>query len=544
MADFVNPNFLGDLNDFRYRYSTPIVAGLAADCTAMEKRQSIKKLFVLQKILDPFVFRLDLDQDRQEQRVTRSKPQYGSLAPSEKREFTIKCNLTKFQIELYMNILHLHGFIDHRAPGEAANRVIERLHELLLVVNHPATLLSRIEHYKQSGSVSAPENSTAKTQKTKTGGGSSADPIVLDDDDDGVSDDDLNESLDEEEPILPISLGGITQNPKALEDDEELIDYATSIKDLLSSQLQTPEEKSFKVTVLMEIIRHSKRLNDKVLVFSRSIPTLDFLEAVLTANTITYRRLCGNTPASERQHVIDDFNTDPSIDVFLISINVGCLGVNCQSANRVVLFDAGWNPSNDEQAIARAHRFGQSKTVYVYRLYAYGTIEDTLYKLNLKKLTLSKMVVDRKHTSAVFTKNELTQYFAPPILGESHLNPGFDYGDEVVNGLRDSMAGKVIEILDHCVLLEHFDQVLSEQEMAEASVNLAEELKRVQKNKEVPVPGTPQGHPPTQSEAITEEPMAPEQRQPSFDSNSDFESPRVKSLHHYSSSSKKHTPKE
>jgi len=88
--------------------------------------------------------------------------------------------------------------------------------------------------------------------------------------------------------------------------------------------------------------------------------------------------------------------------------------VNLVAASRVVIYDVGWNPSHDEQAVARSYRYGQKKPVFVYRLQTFGTWEDRIYKINIHKLALANRVVDKKNTVKAFTKMEMKTYFQPP----------------------------------------------------------------------------------------------------------------------------------
>lgn len=88
--------------------------------------------------------------------------------------------------------------------------------------------------------------------------------------------------------------------------------------------------------------------------------------------------------------------------------------MNLVSASRVVIYDVGWNPSHDEQAIARSYRYGQKKEVFVYRLQTFGTWEDRLYKLNIHKLGLANRVVDKKNPVKAFAKMDMKTYFQPP----------------------------------------------------------------------------------------------------------------------------------
>ena len=106
------------------------------------------------------------------------------------------------------------------------------------------------------------------------------------------------------------------------------------------------------------------------------------------------------------------------------------------SASRVIIFDVGWNPSHDEQAIARAFRYGQTRKVFVYRLHTFGTWEDKLYKTNLHKLGLSNRVVDKKNIFQAHSKTEMNMYFEPPPVPAS--NPQW-VSEENISALFDKV---------------------------------------------------------------------------------------------------------
>lgn len=150
---------------------------------------------------------------------------------------------------------------------------------------------------------------------------------------------------------------------------------------------------SSKMIVLDKLIVKYKRETKKMLIFSQFTEMLKLIEEFLTFRKIMHRKIDGATKARDRQNAIEAFNSNPEVfEIFLLSTKAGGLGINLTSANVVLIYDSDWNPQNDVQAIARAHRIGQKEEVKVYRLISKKTYEAEMYRRASKKLGLDQAV--------------------------------------------------------------------------------------------------------------------------------------------------------
>ncbi|XP_068537824.1 SWI/SNF-related matrix-associated actin-dependent regulator of chromatin subfamily A containing DEAD/H box 1 isoform X4 [Anas acuta] len=147
---------------------------------------------------------------------------------------------------------------------------------------------------------------------------------------------------------------------------------------------------SGKFRALERILSELKEKGDRVVLFSQFTMMLDILEVLLKHWQHKYIRLDGKTQISDRIHLIDQFNTDMGIFVFLLSTKAGGLGINLTSANVVILHDIDCNPYNDKQAEDRCHRVGQKREVKVIKLISKGTIEESMLKISQQKLKLEQ----------------------------------------------------------------------------------------------------------------------------------------------------------
>ncbi|KAK4043304.1 hypothetical protein C8A01DRAFT_13203 [Parachaetomium inaequale] len=171
--------------------------------------------------------------------------------------------------------------------------------------------------------------------------------------------------------------------------------------------------KSGKMAVVKSLLPMWKRLGHKTLLFSQGVQMLDIIEAFIQRlDNIKYLRMDGKTPVKQRQTLVDQFNTDPELDVFLLTTKVGGLGVNLTGANRVIIFDPDWNPSTDVQARERAWRLGQKREVTIYRLMTAGTIEEKIYHRQIFKQFLSNKVLKDPKQQTTFNLSDLHDLFS------------------------------------------------------------------------------------------------------------------------------------
>ncbi|KAI2615490.1 SNF2 family N-terminal domain-containing protein [Hypoxylon sp. NC1633] len=172
-------------------------------------------------------------------------------------------------------------------------------------------------------------------------------------------------------------------------------------------------KKSGKMQIVKALLQMWKRFQHKTLLFSQGVQMLNILEDfVKRLGYIKYLRMDGSTAIKDRQNLVDQFNNNPDIDLFLLTTKVGGLGVNLTGANRVIIFDPDWNPSTDIQARERAWRLGQKKDVTIYRLMTAGTIEEKMYHRQIYKQVLSDKVLKDPKSRGNFQLENLHDLFA------------------------------------------------------------------------------------------------------------------------------------
>ena len=149
----------------------------------------------------------------------------------------------------------------------------------------------------------------------------------------------------------------------------------------------------------------------RVLVFSQFTTMLDLLQEDLEARGLAHCRLDGST--RDRGAVVQRFQSDPAVPVFLISLKAGGVGLNLTGADTVIHFDPWWNPAVEDQATDRAHRIGQTRVVTSYKLITRGTVEEKILALQQKKRGLAEAMLTGEDA---FT-NSLTWEDIQELLG-------------------------------------------------------------------------------------------------------------------------------
>ncbi|XP_068553050.1 transcriptional regulator ATRX isoform X4 [Anas acuta] len=457
MVNFIKENLLGSIKEFRNRFINPIQNGQCADSTLVDVRVMKKRAHILYEMLAGCVQRKDYTA------LTKFLPP--------KYEYVLEVRMTPIQCKLYQYYLdHLTGVGsgNEGGRGKAGAKLFQDFQMLSRIWTHPWCLQLDYISKENKGyfdedslddfiasdsdetSMSLSSDDYAKKKKSKgkkmkkecssSGSGSDNDVEVIkvwNSRSRGGGEGNAEELVNNPPSVTKSDEGKPTSssNPGSPAPDW--------YKDFVTDADAEVLEHSGKMVLLFEILRMAEELGDKVLVFSQSLISLDLIEDFLElANrektdkdkapiykgegkwfrNIDYYRLDGSTTAQSRKKWAEEFNDETNVRgrLFIISTKAGSLGINLVAANRVIIFDASWNPSYDIQSIFRVYRFGQNKPVFVYRFLAQGTMEDKIYDRQVTKQSLSFRVVDQQQVERHFTMNELTELytFEPDLLDD------------------------------------------------------------------------------------------------------------------------------
>ncbi|XP_052027662.1 transcriptional regulator ATRX isoform X2 [Apodemus sylvaticus] len=506
MVNFIKENLLGSIKEFRNRFINPIQNGQCADSTMVDVRVMKKRAHILYEMLAGCVQRKDYTA------LTKFLPP--------KHEYVLAVRMTAIQCKLYQYYLdHLTGVGNSTegGRGKAGAKLFQDFQMLSRIWTHPWCLQLDYISKENKGyfdedsmdefiasdsdetSMSLSSDEYAKKKKTKgkkgrkdsssSGSGSDNDVEVIKvwnsrsrgggegNVDDTGNNPSVSLKLDESKTTS-------TSNPSSPAPDW--------YKDFVTDTDAEVLEHSGKMVLLFEILRMAEEIGDKVLVFSQSLISLDLIEDFLELasrektedkdkpliykgegkwlRNIDYYRLDGSTNAQSRKKWAEEFNDETNVRgrLFIISTKAGSLGINLVAANRVIIFDASWNPSYDIQSIFRVYRFGQTKPVYVYRFLAQGTMEDKIYDRQVTKQSLSFRVVDQQQVERHFTMNELTELytFEPDLLDDPNSEKKKKRDTPMLP--KDTILAELLQIhKEHIVGYHEHDSLLDHKEEEE-----------------------------------------------------------------------------
>ena len=150
--------------------------------------------------------------------------------------------------------------------------------------------------------------------------------------------------------------------------------------------------------MLKEMVEEKRR----ILLFSQFVGMLELIEQECQVMGIKYLKLTGES--KNRDLLVNEFQTG-EIPLFLISLRAGGTGLNLTAADTIIQYDPWWNPAVEQQAASRAHRMGQEKPVFVYKMISKGTVEEKILGMQSKKQALADRLLSNQGT--ISTKLEL-----------------------------------------------------------------------------------------------------------------------------------------
>ncbi|XP_060811361.1 TATA-binding protein-associated factor 172 isoform X2 [Bombus pascuorum] len=382
LFDFLMPGFLGTEKQFAAKYSRPILACREPKAGPKEQEAGALAMEALHRQVLPFLLR------RNKEDVLKDLP------PKITQDYY--CDLSSLQRTLYEDFhtrrsVTLLSATSCTSTGNNGCSVFEALRYLRNVCNHPKLVLNpRHPLYatvcntlKQRKSTLAEIEYAAKLPALKQ--------LLLD--------------------------CGIGQ-PQRQQNRNSVTTDGTSDN-------QPPQEQQL-------VSQH------RALIFCQLKAMLDIVEKdLLCAHlpTVTYLRLDGSVQTTQRHSIVTRFNADPSIDVLLLTTQVGGLGLNLTGADTVIFVEHDWNPMKDLQAMDRAHRIGQKKVVNVYRLITRSTVEEKIMGLQKFKLLTANTVISTENASLeTMATDQLLDLFT------------LDDGKEKKSEIQDDATSKISEV--------------------------------------------------------------------------------------------------
>merc|ERR1719300_1140209 len=410
MVDWVRPNYLGNKTEFSNMFERPIQNGQCSDSTPKDVRLMKHRAHVLHQQLKGFV------QRRGHMVLKNSLPN--------KTEHVLFVRMTDIQRKLYSR------FMEELITNRCVSNPLKAFAVCCKIWNHPDVL----HHYllKKEGE---DLDLDQEEQLSPTPTGSSGRPEVA-------------SPAPPSDQLTSESSGGGHFAKK------EEINYEWA-QGMFSDYSPGEVDNSNKLVIFLGILEESLLCDDRILLFSQSLFTLNLIEEFLKQKKITneqapwvngetYYRLDGSTSSLERERLINSFNSDTKVKLFLVSTRAGSLGVNLVGANRVVIFDASWNPCHDTQAVCRVYRYGQSKATHVYRLVTDYSLEKKIYDRQVNKQGMADRIVDELNPDAHLSSREVHS-----LLCDESEDPESEDMTDKVEMYEDQVIKNVVKRFGH-----------------------------------------------------------------------------------------------
>ncbi|XP_010971891.1 DNA excision repair protein ERCC-6-like [Camelus bactrianus] len=353
-------SLLGTLKTFKMEYENPITRAREKDATPGEKALGFKISENLMAIIKPYFLRRTKEEVQKKKssnpeiRLSEKNPDVDAICEmpslSRKNDLIIWIRLVPLQEEIYRKFVSL----DHIKELLMETRSpLAELGVLKKLCDHPRLLSARACHLLNLGAVNF-------------------------------------SAADENEG-----------------EDTSDVDHIAQISD------DTLMGESGKMIFLMDLLKRLRDEGHQTLVFSQSRRILNIIERLLKNRCFKILRIDGTiTHLVEREKRISLFQQNKDYSVFLLTTQVGGVGLTLTAASRVVIFDPSWNPATDAQAVDRVYRIGQKENVVVYRLITCGTVEEKIYRRQVFKDSLIRQTTgDKKNPFRYFSKQELRELF-------------------------------------------------------------------------------------------------------------------------------------
>ncbi|KAF9454035.1 chromodomain-helicase DNA-binding protein [Macrolepiota fuliginosa MF-IS2] len=248
-----------------------------------------------------------------------------------------------------------------------------------------------------------------------------------------------------------ISLLNIAMELKKAANHPYLFDGAETRSDSNDEILKGLVMNSGKMVLLDKLLARLRQDGHRVLIFSQMVRMLDILSDYMSLRGYVHQRLDGMVSSEQRKKSIAHFNAPGSPDfAFLLSTRAGGLGINLETADTVIIFDSDWNPQNDLQAMARAHRIGQKSHVSVYRFVSKDTMEEDVLERAKKKMVLEYAIINQMDTSQAHlgSKAQGKDPHKPDNLSKEELTAVLKYGAQKMFDKDDSTQSKKLDDMD------------------------------------------------------------------------------------------------